>query len=135
MDSLSAKMCLHNNNNNNKNHNNNINSSLNSDLDETEITSEDGHLDVINDEPDMKIIRTKCNNVSENTKSSSIKLNKFSIDNILGLNKEESKRIYDVCDNVKIEDCYEQKSLEQVIGATDLMHHYQRGMQIQKEIY
>ncbi|CAO1409160.1 unnamed protein product [Diamesa hyperborea] len=82
-------MCLHN------------NDSLNSDLDETEVSSEDGHLDVINDEPDIEMIRTKCNSVSENMKSSSNKLNKFSIDNILGLNKEESNRIYD---SVKIEE-------------------------------
>lgn len=108
MDSSSPKMCLHN------------NDSLNSDLDETEVSSEDGHLDVINDEPEIDMIRTKCNSVTENMKSSSNKLNKFSIDNILGLNKEESNRIYD---SVKIEE-----PLEQVIGATDLMHQYQRGM-------
>ena len=121
MDSSSPKMCLNNSNNNNNN------DSLNSDLDETEVSSEEGHLDVINDDPDIEMIRTKCNSILENTKGSSNKLNKFSIDNILGLNQEESKRIYD---SVKIEDNYEQKPLEQVIGATDLMHHYQRGMQV-----
>lgn len=107
-------------------HNNN-NDSLNSDLDETEVSSDDGHLDVINDEPDIEMIRTKCNSVSENMKISSNKLNKFSIDNILGLNKEESNRIYD---SVKIEDNYEQKPLEQVIGDTDLLYQYQRGTQV-----
>lgn len=116
MDSSSPKMYLHNNND-----------SLNSDLNETEVSSDDGHLDVINDEPDIEMIRTKCNSVSENMKVSSNKLNKFSIDNILGLNKEETNRIYD---SVKIEDNYEQKPLEQVIGATDLMHQYQRGRQV-----
>lgn len=120
MDSSPSKMYLRVNSNNDD--------SLNSDLDETEVSSDDGHLDVINDEPDMEMIRTKCKSVSENVKISSQKFNKFSIDNILGLNKEESKRIYD---NVKIEGDYEQKPLEEVIGANDIMQHYQRGMEDQ----